>query len=819
MRRTALVLFLLVVCSVVLVGSVSAQVRSSLTSSTAFPVSLVSPDNALATDLNPSALGTLDTWSLTASHVEPAQGSAYADRETSVFLASPLGSAFALGAGVHAFRNRDDGLGSPRNEMGSFNALVLGAALSAGPMWSLGATWRVRSPRGDGGNAHAADLALSFRPSPTLGFSLMGRDLALERPVVGDVEVLRSGVLAAAVRPLGDDRLWLEVGSVLQQGGDLGVRLASAFLIPYVGRLAAAVERGEIGNEEIWTVTGGLDVRLGGLSLAGATHAGTEEGKLGWSVLADIHGRPREGVPSPKYIAKIPVQSLSTRRLLWTVQAFERALNDPRVVGVLLKPQDTGAGMATAQELRLMISALQARGKRVTCHLESPSGSEFYLCAGADRVTMDPAGTLRLMGLASESLYFGDLLRDYGVRADFVRIGDYKSAPEQFTNSAASEPAREQRTALLDDGYARLVRDLALDLESSDDAVKKLIDSGPFTAEEALRDSLVARTLDLREVDEDARQIFGQRAAILDQRAAADHERFGPTGQIGVVVIDGSIVDGDNVDVPFFNVHMSGGRTVSKTIDDLAADPRIRAIVLRIDSPGGAVTASDQIWRAVKRARAKKPVIASMGSVAASGGYYVAAPATEIWASPSTVTGSIGVFYGKVDIAPLVERYGVSIETDQRGAHAGADSIFRPFTAEERAALTEKVRIWYRQFLSRVADGRKMDIEKVDALARGRVYSGDAALANGLIDQLGGYGAALARARELAHLGPDAEVVVLPKRPNTLLDYVTGGVRASAPTDLPIPAALRALLGRMYVLSTLSAAAPMALYEGPVSLR
>ena len=154
------------------------------------------------------------------------------------------------------------------------------------------------------------------------------------------------------------------------------------------------------------------------------------------------------------------------------------------------------------------------------------------------------------------------------------------------------------------------------------------------------------------------------------------HARFGPTGQIGVVVIDGTIVDGDNVDVPFLDVHMSGGRTVSEAIDKLADDPRIRAIVLRVDSPGGAVMASDQIWRAVKRAREKKPVVASMGDVAASGGYYVASAANEIWALPSTITGSIGIFYGKVDLAPLAERFHVGIETDRRGAHAGADSLF-----------------------------------------------------------------------------------------------------------------------------------------------
>jgi protease-4 len=776
----------------------------------------VSPDNALAVDVNPSALGALDTWSLTASHVEPGSGSAYSNRETSLFFASPFGSGFALGAGVDVFRNRPDGFGRI-NELDSYNAFVLGAALSSGPSWSLGSTWRVRSARTGGENSHSADVALSFRPAPTLGFSLMGRDLALEAPVIGNTELSRSGVFAATVRPLGDDRIWVELGSVLQHGGDFGARVAGGVMIPWVGRLAASAERSEVRSQEVWTFVGGLDVRLANLSVAPALHGAKGEDDLGWSLLVDVHGRPREGVPSPRYVAKIPVQSLTSRGLLRTIGAFDRALRDKRVVGVLLKPQETGAGLAVAQEVRLMISALKARGKHVTCHLESPSGSEYYLCAGADRVTLDPAGTIRLMGLASESIYFGEFLRDWGVRADFVRIGAYKSAPEQFTNRASSDPAREQRGKLLDDNYRRLVSDLALDLKQDEASIRSTIDRGPFAASEALRDRLVAATIDAHDVDEDAREVFGSNAILTEQDRVAAAERFGPTGQIAVVLVDGSIVDGDNVDVPFLDLHMTGGRTISKTLDDLASDSRIRAIVLRIDSPGGAVTASDQIWRAVKRARQKKPVIASMGSVAASGGYYAAAPATEIWASPSTITGSIGVFYGKIDVASLFERYGVHVEHERRGQHAGADSLFRPFSDEERAALTEKVRIWYRQFVERVAEGRRMPIEKVDALARGHVYSGDAALENGLVDQLGGFGAALARARELAHLGPEAEVIVLPERPSSLLDYVTGG-RVESASPVPMTASLKAFLARAYVLSSMSGVAPMALWEGPTRI-
>jgi protease-4 len=371
---------------------------------------------------------------------------------------------------------------------------------------------------------------------------------------------------------------------------------------------------------------------------------------------------------------------------------------------------------------------------------------------------------------------------------------------------------------LLDGAYRRLTSDLSGDLGRDEAALRALIDRGPFTAPNAVKERLLAAALDKHELEADAKEVFGPRFHVGEPRPEAREPQFGPDGQVGVVVVDGTIIDGENVDVPFLDVHMSGGHTVAQAIDRLAGDSRIRAIVLRVDSPGGAVMASDQIWRAVMRARAKKPVVASMGDVAASGGYYVAAAANEIWASPSTITGSIGIFYGKVDVAPLAERFGVGIEIERRGAHSGADSLFRPFTDDERAVLAEKLRIWYRQFLARVHEGRNMPLERVDQLGRGHVYTGDAAKELGLVDSLGGFGSALARARQLAGLTPDAEVIIRPQRPSNLLQYVLGaGVEATTAPQLP--RALHPFLSRLYLLAQLSGGEPLALYEGPTTLR
>ncbi|HEX5661508.1 MAG TPA: signal peptide peptidase SppA [Polyangiales bacterium] len=777
---------------------------------------MASPDNALGTSVNPSSLGALSSWSLAYSHVDTDRGLAretsYRDRFDGAWLAAPFGRSFALGTGMEFARARD-------GSYADSNGFVLGAALSAGPSASFGATWRLRSPYGVSHaepDLHTADLAVTLRPSPMLAISGIARDLARHTPRLGERPVREAGLIAIAVRPVRDDRLVLELAGKADAGGDLGLRMVAQGKLPKLGRLAFAGELGKRDGREIWTLTAGVDVRWQGVSLAPAALFDDESEHAGWSLLGDLHGDPRIGLPAPLYIAKLTLKALGPRSLIAAERQLERLLHDPRVQGLVLELDGTDAGLSTAQDLRLLVNAFEQAGKPVYCFLESASGSEYYACAGARRIAIDPAGLIRLMGVGGDAFFLGGLLRNIGVRADFVRIGRYKSAPEQYTNSESSDATKEVRRSLLDGAYRRLTSDLSGDLGKDEAALRELIDRGPFLAPKAVQERLVQAALDRRDIPSDGKEVFGPSFDLHDPQATAREPAFGAASQIGVVVIDGTIVDGENVDVPFLNVHMSGGRTVSDAIDRLAADSRIRAIVLRIDSPGGAVIASDQIWRAVRRARAKKPVIASMGEVAASGGYFVAAGADEIWAEPSTITGSIGIFYGKVDVGPLAEKLGVTVESDRRGKHAGANSLFRPFTDEERLGLAEMLRTWYRQFLERVSEGRKLPIERVDALARGRVYSGDEAQALGLVDSLGGFTSALMRARQLANLERDAELVVVPKVPSNLLEYVFGvDPRAQAMTA--IPAELRAVIGRVYPMLVLGSA-PLALYEGPLSL-
>lgn len=418
-----------------------------------------------------------------------------------------------------------------------------------------------------------------------------------------------------------------------------------------------------------------------------------------------------------------------------------------------------------------MIALLERVGKPVLCHMEGASGSEVYACAGASRVLVDPAGHVRLLGPSVDVLLLGEMLRSVGVHADFVRIGRFKSAPEQLTNDRPSEAASEQENALVSDLFARLVQDLARDREVSQAVARGFIDQGPYTADGAVRAGLVDATADEHDLPRLLRELHGHRVNTRAISMAPDRASWGDPLRVAVVVIDGTIVDGPNRDIPFIGVHQTGADDIVRVLETLGRDRSVGAVVLRVDSGGGSALASDRIDRAVRRLREHKPVIASFGAVAASGGYFVAAGANEILALPSTVTGSIGIFYGKIDVAGLADRIGVHVEQYRRGEHAGAESMYRPYAPEERARLETLVEEGYQRFTSRVADGRDMTVEAVDAVAQGRIWSGDAASRNGLVDHLAGFGDALFRARDAGNLGYDAEIIFVPTRPSTLLEY------------------------------------------------
>lgn len=790
--------------------------------------SLVSQDDALVLDLHPGSLSLLPGWSVAYLHAEADERDSWLGSGDALYFAAPLWFGFAGGLSVQSIRPGDLAARPPGSASADRAMVALALGFSRSESFGIGLTTRTFSsgnPYLDG--LTAVDLGMTFRPGPRLSLSLTGRDLFVSREGqgTGGLDLASSLLVGTSFRPFGNPEVVLDFALSVDSDdpADLGGRAGVTLPVPYVGSLSGVLETQELGEgDSDLRFMAELSVQLGGASLAGGVSGGDAfDGDAGWYALARAEAEPRRGVPPPGRILEIELRGLSPRGLVGVVAALEQARVDERIRGVLLRPRSSGMGLAYAQELRLLISELRAAGKPVACHLDSVSGAEYYACAGADQILVDPAGDVRLMGLSSTSLLFGETLRKIGVHADFVRIGDYKSAPEQYTQGHLSEAAREQARALLDDAHQRMLADLAGDLESNRAAVAGIIDRGPYLADAAIDAGLVEAAVDERTLDDASLPLFAGRPRV-DRMPPSGKRQWGKAPAIGILMIDDNIVDGDSVDIPFIDMHMSGARTVIDALEGMVADPRIRAIVVRVDSPGGAVLASDQIWRAIRRAREHKPVIASMGQVAASGGYYVACAADEIWADPSTVTGSIGIFYGKVDVAELANKVGVGIEHFSRGAHAGANSMWRPFTPEERASLTGLLRSYYRTFLERVAESRGMDVEQVDAIARGRVWSGDAAVANGLVDRLGGLASALARARQRAGLGRDVELVMLPRRKTSLVDFVLGGVSVEAAgtaapqTEEPVgsvelPSGLAPLVRSVGALHVMGSGRPMAL--------
>ena len=769
---------------------VAAQSRRATETVSPLFVPLTSPGDALAVDLNPAALGDLRAPSLVYVGVPNNDSGTAAVTGNSFSVATPLFLGLSAGGSVSF---RQDAL------LGHDTSGRLALAWSPSSAFSLGISGRFwGASQGPMNHLATLDLAMSLRLTQVWAVSLIGRDL--NSPSLADATssyVPASGWALVAVRPFGTTALTVEAGAGYDALARVGFRASVQARVPYVGSVFAGVEMDDLSGQRNALVSAGLILQwehyaAGGGALFNNGHLPTQP-----FVYASIEGANHDtALPGLKYVLDLEVESSSPRAMLSLLTTLDRASRDPRIAGVLLRPRGSGLGVARAQELRFAISTLRANGKPVVCHFDAATGAEAYACSAATATYVDPAGGIRLMGPSTEILSLGGALDHLGVHADFIRIGEFKSAPEEIANRTPSEPGLRSHEAFIDEVFGQLTSDFAHDLGVTNDAAHTLVDRGPYLAREAVAAHIAAGTADENDLGETLRDAFHGAFSRAKSIASYDADVWGVVPHVGVVLVDGDIVDGDSIDIPILGLHMSGGGTISRAIDSLARDSSVRAIVLRIDSPGGSALASDQIYRAIERAKRHKPVIASMGSVAASGGYYIAAACDEIWANPSTLTGSIGVFFGKVDVAELATHLGINVTFISRGAHAGAESMWRPFTPDERGMLAEKVRSWYRDFLSRVAAGRHMTLEEVDAVARGRVWSGAAAKDHKLVDRLGAFGEALARARVLGDLPDNAPMNVVPPRRNPILDFIFGSSSAHTSEDLSgvfaaLPAPLR----------------------------
>jgi len=445
------------------------------------------------------------------------------------------------------------------------------------------------------------------------------------------------------------------------------------------------------------------------------------------------------------------------------VEGLRQAAADDDVRGLVMHVEDLDWGWAKAHEVRDAILQFRSSGKPVYASLESGAELEYLVATAADVIVMPPASVLQLDGLSASAMFLRGTLEKLEVSPNFVQSGPYKSAIEQYTRTGMSPAAREAIDAVLDDEYASLIDSLAAARGFTSEDVKHILDAGPFVAEDAHSVGLIDSLVYDADVDSFALADFPDNVTTSDfADYIHDHARSRSGQKIALITAAGTILPGKSRDVPGEESVM-GSETMIDALREARTRGSIKAVVLRIDSPGGSVQASDDIWREVKLLADEKPLIVSMSDVAASGGYYIAAPAHRIVAQPSTLTGSIGVYGGKLNIGGLFNKVGVTIETITRGPHAGMMSPYRDFSPEERQRYQQQVDAWYRMFLARVADGRGMSVAEADSVGQGRVWSGIDAWERGLVDTLGGLEVAIALARDAADLEGTGPIEVLPR--------------------------------------------------------
>ncbi|HYP86664.1 MAG TPA: S49 family peptidase, partial [Polyangiaceae bacterium] len=478
----------------------------------------------------------------------------------------------------------------------------------------------------------------------------------------------RSFNFAVAVRPLRSRAL--EIGLEAQwvdARQDYWVPKATLGVdVPELGRLRGDFSYSDPSNEtgqRQWLASASMAFNLNGntgsAELAGGSLFGDGLGEaaqskaqqnLGFEVA--VRGfRERAAANAPNYALRIRIEDTpSTRghtallRKLWDI-----ADHEPTVAAVVLELRTPPASsMAHTQELRDALFHLRQAGKRVLCHLEDGEGASLYLCSAADRILLNPAGGLRFAGLKSRYMYFGGLLEKLGVRADFVRIGAHKSAPESFERNDATEVARADHIDLLQQVERNFTLDVSAGRHIDAAELRKRIAKGPFVAAEAKFAGLIDGFAFDDQLESEVSTLVGSPLRLYDdRRAPRAPEYFGDNSGLAIIYVDGDMVDGRSQTIPLLGTRLVGSYTIAESLKQARDNPKVGAVVLRVETGGGSAMAADVIYREIQLTTKVKPVIVSMGSAAASGGYYISAPGTRVFANPLSITGSIGIFYGK----------------------------------------------------------------------------------------------------------------------------------------------------------------------------
>ncbi len=693
-------------------------------------------------------------------------------------------------------------------------------------------------------SAWRCDAGVMWRPSKALSVGALGRDLNQER-MFGAL-YRRSYAIGVGVRPLrydqrsrvtlfadlsgGEREIWkdrarLAVGAVVEPlaGFELSGSLEGSlgdFTDDRVIRLAVGLHSR---RTSAWAGTrydrmGDRDERMGHIMAAHGTVAlqrTTErEAVLARIRLAGVYGDGADsGVPIPLPMIGSP----SSRSIRPVLRDLARAEIDRDVRGVLLELGPVGAGALTS-EVRDALHRVRAAGKPVVAVAEEIDGpGAYHLAAACDRIVIDPVGGVARLGVRRDLLYLGELLDSAGVQVEKVAHGKYKSAGETLILSRASEGMKEALNSIIDDQRDVLLADISADRKLPRARIEELADGRMFDGNDALAAGLVDTLGDRHDAEMLLARLAGRKGEPhpVSISGRADRAYAWAEGKkVAVVWLDGEIITGKS-EGGLFSANKIGSETVVQQLKNLEKRRDVAAVVLRIDSPGGSGLASDQIWRGVEKLKKKgKKVVVSMSRVAGSGGYYIACGADEILADPMTITGSIGVLGLKPNLAGFYRRHRIGVETFERGKMMGIYSSAAPLTDEQREHLLGYIDRFYDHFLARVAAGRPLTRDQIDAVGQGRIWTGRQALSHKLIDRIGGLREAVDRARELAGLPPDAGVVNIERPRGFLLSMLSEGLSMTARGA----AGLMGLRGSMEAIEGSAAGAGRSLEVDPTTI-
>ena len=588
-----------------------------------------------------------------------------------------------------------------------------------------------------------------------LSIGATGRDL--NRPKLLGEKLGRTYDLGVALRP-GTWRTTLSVDLRKTQGIE-GVELHYALEVRPIREFML---RGTVNNDLSFDVRFGVNIGNWGFGTGNAFDSNREA----WSGVGYFHfsNAPKtKPLPRRRTFLDLPMRSIQ--------QVLPIAKWDDDVAGVLVRIDGSGHGIARLQEMSDTILDFRESGRVVLCYLSNCSTGDYIVASACDGILIHPSAEVRLIGIRTERSFYKGALDMLGIRADLEQLGEYKSASEAFTRRDMSEAHREIQNIILDDLYEQLVKAIAEGRGWTLENVKERIDAGPYTARQAFAVELVDRLVYEDELHDVVTELTDAKTDLVTLsgylRSGLSFQNWqGPEPKVAIIKAEGLMLTGDSFVDPLMGTQVMGADTITRIIKAVKDDNSIKAVVLRIDSGGGLVVAADIIWRELIKLKEVKPLVVSMGNVAASGGYYIAAPANAIVAEPGTITGSIGVIGGKYSFKGLYEKLGIHKEVLKRGEHADFYTDYGDYPPAEKAIVQKQIKEIYDDFIEKVALGRaELTVEDVDRLGRGRIWSGRQAKENGLVDALGGLSLAIAIAREHAGLGgKSVEVVQFPKK-------------------------------------------------------